>query len=85
MDSVGGGAIAMTHEKLDEPEIDLPPGLAKPALRALRAAGYTRLEQFTAIKEADLSKLHGMGPKAIGVIRNALNARGQSFAGPRDG
>jgi hypothetical protein len=37
--------------------------LAKPALRALIAAGYTRLDQFTTIKEADLRKLHGMGPK----------------------
>ncbi len=37
--------------------------MAKPALRALIAAGYTRLDQFTTIKEADLRKLHGMGPK----------------------
>jgi hypothetical protein len=72
----------MTRQKNAELKHDLPAGMAKPALRALTAAGYTRLDQFTKIKEADLLKLHGMGPKAIGLIRSALNARGQSFADP---
>lgn len=72
----------MSHQKNDEPKYDLPPGLAMPALRALIAAGYTRLDQFTTIKEADLQKLHGMGPKGIGLIRSALDAQGQSFADP---
>ena len=75
----------MAHEKANEPEHDLPPGLANPAFRALGAAGYTRLEQFTTIEEADLRKLHGVGPKAIALIRGALNARGQCFAVPDDG
>ena len=44
------------------------------------AAGYTRLEQLAAVKEADLLKLHAMGPKALGLLRRALNARGQSCA-----
>jgi hypothetical protein len=56
--------------------------LAKPALRALAAGGYTRLEQFTRIQEADLLALHSMGPKAMGLIRAALRARGLSFADP---
>ncbi len=43
---------------LDEFKYDLPAGLAKPALRALIAAGYTRLDQFTMIEEAELLKLH---------------------------
>jgi hypothetical protein len=70
---------------IDEPESDLPPGLGKPALRALGAAGYTRLGQLTAITEADLRKLHGVGPKAIGLIRDALSARGLSFSETDDG
>lgn len=57
----------------------LPAGLAQPALRALAAAGYTSLDQFTALKEADLLRLHGMGPKAIDVIREALQKLGKSF------
>ncbi len=56
-----------------------PPGIAQPALRALAGAGYTSLEQLSKVKEDDISKLHGMGPKAIGIIRAALKARGQAF------
>lgn len=67
-------------QQKNEAEYDLPSGLAKPALRALTGAGYTRLEQLTQVKEADLLKLHGMGPKAMGQLRDALNARGLSFA-----
>lgn len=72
----------MMHRKDDEPEHVLPLGLAKSALRALGTAGYTRLDQFATIKEADLRKLHEISPKAIGLIRSALKARGQSFADP---
>ena len=64
----------------DEPKNDFPPGLAQPALRALSAAGYTRLEQLSSVTEAELLKLHGMGPKALGLIRSALHARGLTFA-----
>ena len=72
----------MAPTKRDEPKNDFPPGIAQPALRALAAAGYTHLEQFTSISEAELLKLHGMGPKAIALIRNALHARGLAFADP---
>ena len=60
---------------------DLPAGLGAPASRALAHAGYSRLEQLCAVRESDLRKLHGMGPKAIGLLRSAMAARGQSFAG----
>ena len=64
----------------DEPESDLPAELARPARRALTAAGYVRLEQFTRVSEHEILKLHGMGPKALDQIRRALAARGLSFA-----
>ncbi len=60
---------------------DLPAGIAKPAQRALEAAGYMRLEQLGEVSEADLGRLHGMGPKALRLLREALAARGLSFAG----
>lgn len=60
-------------------ESDLPTGLAKSAQRALAAAGYLRLEQFTKLSEADVLQLHGMGPKALDLIRRALMAQGLSF------
>ena len=58
---------------------DFPPGVARPALRALLAAGFTRLEQLSEVREADLADLHGMGPKALQVLRDALRASGRSF------
>jgi len=69
---------------VSEPIADLPEGLPKPAIRALTRAGYTRLEQFTQLRESDLYRLHGMGAKAIGMIRVALAARGQGLAEDAD-
>ncbi len=59
---------------------DLPAGLSKPALRALANAGVTRLAQLASMTEAEVGKLHGMGPKALEQIRHALAAEGRSFA-----
>lgn len=56
------------------------PKLAAPARRALSGAGYTRLEQLARVSEAELKKLHGMGPNAIEQLRRALAERGLSFA-----
>jgi uncharacterized protein YdhG (YjbR/CyaY superfamily) len=73
----------MKPEQSNQKGSDLPPGLAQPARRALAGAGYTRLEQFTRVTEAELLQLHGMGPKALKAIRKALQARGLAFAEPR--
>jgi DNA-directed RNA polymerase alpha subunit len=59
---------------------DLPKGLSAPAMRALTGAGYVRLEQLTRVSEAELKKLHGLGPHGINLLRNALNEKGLSFA-----
>ncbi len=56
------------------------PKLAAPAQRALAGAGYTSLEQLTKVSEAELSKLHGMGPNALKTLRQALADSGLSFA-----
>ena len=64
----------------DQPENDLPEKLGAPAERALAAAGYTRLEQFTQVTEAEIKRLHGVGPTAITKLRAALAERGLSFA-----
>ena len=55
------------------------PKTSEPAQRALDGAGYTSLEDLTKVTEADLLKLHGMGPKAIGILREALAAKGLAF------
>jgi hypothetical protein len=57
----------------------LPGSLPAPARRALAEAGYSRLEQLTRITEAELGQLHGMGPKALRQLREALAATGRAF------
>lgn len=59
---------------------DLPPGLAKPARRALDGAGITSLDQLSTRSESEVLKLHGMGPKALNHLREALAAKGLSSA-----
>jgi uncharacterized protein YdhG (YjbR/CyaY superfamily) len=55
------------------------PKIGAPATRALEAVGYSRLEQLTKISEAELGQLHGMGPKALGILRETLKEKGLSF------
>lgn len=55
------------------------PRLSQPALRALAGAGIQRLEQLTNFSENKIRQLHGMGPKALGQLRQALVGRGLSF------
>ena len=52
-----------------------PKGVSQPAIRALTAAGFSRVEDLSGASESALLKLHGMGPKAIRVIREALAER----------
>ena len=56
------------------------PKLAAPAHRALTSAGVQRLEQLTKFTEAEIEQLHGMGPNALGKLRQALADKGLSFA-----
>lgn len=56
-----------------------PPGVAKPAQRALASAGYANIDQIASARESDVAALHGMGPKALDLLREALRQRGGSF------
>jgi len=56
-----------------------PRGVAKPALRALAGAGLHRLSDLSRVGESDVAALHGMGPKALGLLRTALAAQGSGF------
>jgi hypothetical protein len=55
-------------------------------MRALARAGYSRLDQLDQldqvdqVSEAGLRRLHGVGPKALAVLSEALAANGLSFA-----
>lgn len=52
--------------------LDDLPKIGAPATRALNNAGYTRLRQLAGIPRSDLAELHGMGPRALGIIQAAL-------------
>ncbi len=57
----------------------LPRNIGAPATRALTAAGYTELSQLAGVAAAELSKLHGVGPKALRLLQEALQAHGMSL------
>ena len=59
-------------------DIELPK-ISAPAQRALASAGITDLKQLSKLTEAEVAQLHGMGPNALGKLREALKANGLSF------
>ena len=58
---------------------DLPEKMGAPAERALANAGIKNLKHLTRFSEAQIKQLHGVGPHAIGKLRQALAERGLSF------
>lgn len=59
----------------------LPKTIGRPATRALLLAGITTLEQVATHTEAQLLELHGVGPRAVKILREALSATGRELAG----
>ena len=51
-------------------------GISAPARRALVNAGYTQLEHLAGVSRQTLANLHGMGPKALAVLDQALARKG---------
>jgi hypothetical protein len=64
---------------MDGDAADFPKGIGAPATRALVAAGYSRLGQLAGVPVAELKTLHGMGPKALRVLQEALEEEGSSL------
>jgi predicted flap endonuclease-1-like 5' DNA nuclease len=58
---------------------DLPSNIGAPASRALNGVGITALLALALWREADIRALHGVGPKALGILREALRTRGLAF------
>jgi len=57
-----------------------PAGVAKPAQRALANAGIASLDDLATFPEAKVATLHGMGPKALDLLKAAMAAEGLGFA-----
>ncbi|WP_430333169.1 hypothetical protein [Rhodococcus sp. ACT016] len=57
----------------------LPTAIGKPATRALQEAGITTLDAVAQHSTKELLALHGVGPKAIRVLTDALGEQGLAF------
>lgn len=68
----------------DTREGDLPRRVGGPATRALTAAGVTTLAQVADLSDDQLTALHGVGPKAVRVLREALERRQQLGRGQQE-
>ena len=66
---------ATTHPN----EAAFPVGLSGPALRALAHAGIGSMAQLARRSEAELRALHGMGPKALRILKSALADQSRHF------
>ena len=60
------------------------PRIGAPATRALTAVGVTRLSEVAAWTEAELLALHGVGPRAVRILAEALAERGLALRSTSD-
>jgi predicted flap endonuclease-1-like 5' DNA nuclease len=58
------------------------PKIGNPATNALAHIGITTLKQVAKLTEKELLAIHGVGPKAAAILRDALAERGLSFRAP---
>lgn len=56
------------------------PRIGAPATRALERLGVTRLDQLSGWTRSQLLATHGVGPKAVALLEQALRARGLALA-----
>lgn len=67
-------------DDIDDDVIDgFPQAIGRPARAALLHAGYTGLADLVGTSAAELLALHGVGPRAVQVIRDALAEQGESL------
>ncbi|WP_245167080.1 DNA-binding protein [Staphylococcus caeli] len=60
------------------------PKIGKPATNALNNIGVTSLEAVSKYDRTSLLGIHGVGPKAIGILEDALKAKNMNFKGETD-
>lgn len=55
------------------------PAIGRPATSALLGIGVTSLAEVAQRSERELLALHGVGPRAVRILREALAERGETF------
>jgi hypothetical protein len=58
---------------------DFPEKISAPALRALLNAKIKNLAALSKRTEREVASLHGMGPKGVSMLKQAMRKRGLSF------
>lgn len=66
----------MTSKTAQPGRTPLPVGMAAPARRALAHEGVETLEQVVALGVRRLSGMHGMGPRTLAQIQDAMDEHG---------
>lgn len=70
---------SLSKKSVKKDGIEFPFGIAAPAQRALTGAGIRSLKDLAKQREPDVEALHGMGPKALGILRAEMKRAGLSF------
>jgi predicted flap endonuclease-1-like 5' DNA nuclease len=55
------------------------PRIGRVATRELALNGFTTYEQLTQVTAKELLAIHGVGPKAVGILEEELTALGLRF------
>lgn len=58
---------------------DLPDSIGKTAARELSLHGVTNLRKVASHSKKELLAIHGVGPKAIAILGEALKAKGLDY------
>lgn len=58
---------------------DLPKAIGRPATQALLGAGLTTLDRVATRSAGELLDMHGVGPKAVRILSEALAERGSGL------
>ena len=62
-----------------EEDEGLPRAIGRPATGALQHIGIKRLDQVAKMSEAELLRIHGVGPKAVRILKEVLAERGHAL------
>ncbi|MCL4869674.1 MAG: hypothetical protein KJ063_11970 [Anaerolineae bacterium] len=66
----------------DKPESGFLAPLSAPARSALEQASISTLAELSGYSEREILKLHGVGPKSLPILRQALHEAGMAFTEP---
>ena len=67
------------REQDGAPPTGLTPRIGRVASRELALHGYVSYEAVAQATERELLAIHGVGPKAIRILRDELHERGLAF------